>query len=147
MFARLTAIRARTLPLAALLLGGLLMAGGALAAPDAPKPSRAKAPRFVLLGSAPVDGGKLVGNSIAMLFGDLPAEVGTPAATAYDETTKRAVPARSALHCRGEHNAGRRCVVTVVLPGAEVGHRYRVEVLEQRVTVTVASGHPGERRR
>lgn len=104
-------------------------------------------PRFPLHGTAPTEGGALVGNSVVFLFGDLPAEVGTPSAKVHDETSKTDVAPRTSLSCRGERDKGRRCVVSVLIPGAVVGHRYRIEVLGHTLAVRAAPGHPGDRKR
>lgn len=116
------------------------ISGPATKAKDAP-------PRYPLHGTAPTEGGALVGNSVVFLFGDLPAEVGTPSAKVHDETTKADVAPRTSLSCRGERGKGRRCVVSVLIPGAEVGHRYRIEVLGHTLAVRAAPGHPGDRKR
>lgn len=132
-----------TAGLAALCVSGALLAS----ASAAPAGKAASTPRFPLLGSVPTDGGKLVGNSVVMLFGDLPAEVGTPEALAQDETTKAATPTRTNLDCRSEERGSRRCVLMVILPKVEVGHRYVVKALGHAVRFTAAPGHPGDRPR
>jgi hypothetical protein len=112
-------------------------------------PTRAKqgatSSQPALLGTAPPEGAKLVGNAVVFLFGDLPAELGTPSAEAANETTKKPVATRTALNCRGE-GRGRRCVVNVTLLEVSVDHRYRIAVLGHVLNVTAAPGHPGDRR-
>jgi hypothetical protein len=115
-------------------------------APPAPGQRVDRPPRFALLGSQPADGGQLVGNLVALLFGALPAEVGTPPAAVHDEATDQPVQSRTQLDCRGE-GPRRQCAVTVLLYQTVRGHRYRVTVLEQTIRVTAVDGHPGERRR
>lgn len=144
----------RTLASVVALAASLALASPASATGQARTPATGRAvkgkdpqPRFPLHGTAPTEGGALVGNSVVFLFGDLPAEVGTPAAKVHDETSKADVAPRTSLSCRGERGKGRRCVVSVLIPGAEVGHRYRIEVLGHTLAVRAAPGHPGDRRR
>ncbi len=143
----LFALPTQWLPLAALF--SLWVAGPLYAAgPVRPVPGTAASltsAQPALLGSAPTDGGKLIGNAVVFLFGDLPASLGTPTAIASNETTKTPIATRSTSSCTGVGSA-RRCVVNVILMDVAVDHRLKVTVLGHSLTLIGAKGHPGDKR-